>query len=217
MALAALSASGVVATGAVATAGSVSKQVRRQQAPPPRLYGGYTDTYRPGAPSHPTPWQGHTGVQFEGCNYYSPDRCPKTNKGKDRYDAGALRVVNTTGQSITISNVIVTIGSCVFNPWHKLNVTLPIKGQLILTQTGGSYPCGAGKSKYNFDTSETSQSCKVDDGEEALVSLTEDGDENWFYLDTSQVLNLGGLNPGKKKCGAHNERRDWVRIPLETE
>lgn len=192
--------------GAPATARSVHKR----QFLFPFVYAGYTDTFRTGSPSAPSPWKGSPSVIFKGCNYFHPDRCPKTKSGKDRYDSGAIRILNVSQENLTITKATVTIGSCTFHPWPKLSVTLKPEHQLILTQTGGKPPCGTARSMFNFDSSDTATGCKSD-MLTSLVQITVNS-ESIPYYDTSQTLNTGGKDVGRKACGHHNETRDWTQM-----
>jgi hypothetical protein len=210
VAVGALAGLSLLASGATATAGSLAKH-RRLQQQSPTVYVGYADSFRKGSPSHPSPWKGSAGVIFRGCNYFHPDRCPKTKSGADRYDSGAVRIVNSSQSNMIVTKVNVKIGSCTFRPWPKLNVTLPAGKQLILAQTGGTPPCNTTRGKYNFDTSDTSKSCTTNDEEFPLVNMTING-EPFTFLDDSQVLNTGGVDPGAIRCGAHNETQNWEFI-----
>jgi hypothetical protein len=208
--VAALGGARLLVTGATARAGSLGKHSRFQQESP-TVYVGYADSFRKGEPSHPLPWRGGKGVMFRACNYFHPDRCPKTKSGADRYDSGAVRIMNPSEASMTVTKVNVKIGSCTFRPWPKLNVTVPAGKQLIRAQTGGKPPCNTTRGNYNFDTSETSKSCTTNDEEFPLVNMTING-QPFTFLDDSQVLNTGGVDPGAKRCGDHNETQPWEFI-----
>jgi hypothetical protein len=210
VAVSALGGASLLVTGAAATAGSLDKH-HRLQLEPPTVYVGYADTFRTGQPSHPSPWKGSKGVIFRACNYFHPDRCPKTKSGTDRYDSGAVRIMNGSDASMTVTKVNVKIGSCTFRPWPKLNLTVPAGKQLILAQTGGKPPCDTTRGKYNFDTSDTSKSCTTNDEQFPLVNMTVNG-EAMTFLDDSQVLNTGGVDPGAHRCGGHNETQNWEFI-----
>lgn len=148
----------------------------------PVVYAGYADGFRKGKVSAPSPWQGSSGVISEGCNYFHPDRCPTSKTGADRYDSGAIRIDNTTGQPLTITNANVVIGSCRFEPWPGLNVKLPAGKQLILTQTGGKSTCSTDRQgKYNFDTSDTNRSCTHNDQLTPVLHLSIDGTAEAFF------------------------------------
>jgi hypothetical protein len=182
-----------------------------------KAYAGYADSFRPGTRA-PSPWQGGKNVIFEGCNYFHPTRC--TAGGGVKYDAGAIRLVNTGSRVLTVSKASVTIGSCTFRPWPGLNVKVPGGHQLILTQTGGMPPCrtNGSKSSLNFDTSETNKSstkCTKNDGKIPVVHVTVGG-QALTYRDTKQVLNTGGKDPGALRCGSHSETHNWSSIHLKT-
>ncbi len=206
--VATLGGGSLIAMGATATASSLKKG----QVPIPTVYAGYTDSFRNGTPNTPSPWKGAPSLIFKGCNYFHPDRCPKSKNGKDLYDSGAIRILNTTQATITISHVVVGIGSCTFHPWPKLSVTLTPEQQLVLTQTGGNAPCGHARGKYNFDGSDTSNSC-TNNNVIPLVTITID-EETVTWGDPNQILNTAGKDIGKKACGHHNETQDWGEIFL---
>jgi hypothetical protein len=179
----------------------------------PKVFAGYADSFRVGH-SHPSPWKSSPNVIFEGCNYFHPDACPKFPSGRDRYDAGALRLDNNSTHSMTVTKASVTVGSCTFKPWPGLDATVPGGKKLILTQTGGKPPCHTTGGAYNFDASETNKSsteCTTNDGKIPVFHVTVDG-QALTYRDTSQILNTGGKNPGAKVCGAHNETHSWATI-----
>jgi hypothetical protein len=176
----------------------------------PEGFVGYADSYRTGQ-QHPTPWQGDSGVIFKGCNYFSPTHCTKS---PGKYDSGAIRLVNDTGAAMTVSHASVKIGSCTFRPWPKLNVSVPDGDQLVLTQTGGRPPCHTQKpsrSTFNFDASETSKSCNHNDGKIPVVTVTINGVKTTYH-DTNQIINTGGVDPGAKTCGKHNETTGWQTL-----
>jgi hypothetical protein len=179
----------------------------------PAVYAGYADYSPNGTVSAPSPWQGSAGVIFEGCNYFTPDRCPKTKSGADRYDAGAIRISNTTGATLKITNASVVVGYCTFHPWPGLNVTLPAGKQLILTQTGGAGPCPNTDGGANFDTSDTPHSYKscTRDHVIGVLHVSINGAATAFR-DTAQILNTGGVDLGTKACGSHNEFHPWGQI-----
>ncbi len=93
------------------------------------VYVGYADNLRASG-FFPTPWLGDLGVVSE------------TPTGQS-LDAGAIRIDNNTGASVTISNFAVTLGGGqVFNIWAPL--VIPDGKIGIFTQTGS----------YNFDSSD---------------------------------------------------------------
>ncbi len=183
----------------------------------PVVYAGYADGFRKRKVDAPSPWKGSPGVIFEGCNYFHPDRCPKTTSGADRYDAGAIRIDNTTGVTLTVTNGSLVIGPCTFDPWPGLKVTLSAGKQLILTQTGGTPPCHTTGGTYNFDTSETAHdqhSC-VNDHLIPVLHLRIDRAADSFS-DRARILNTGGIDRGAKACGSHNETHPWGNMTPPT-
>jgi hypothetical protein len=179
----------------------------------PTVDAGYADGSRKGR-STPLPWKGSAGVIFKGCNYFHPDRCPQTSTGKDRYDSGAVRIVNSTTAAMTITNATVVVpgtGGCTFHPWPGLHVTVPAGKQLILTQTGGTTSCPTNNGKYNFDGSETNRRC-TNDNDLPFLQVTVNG-TRLIFEDFNQVLNTGGFDRGAKRCGQHNETHAWVPMP----
>ncbi len=180
------------------------------------VYAGYADGFRKGKVDAPSPWKGSSGVIFEGCNYFRPDRCPKTKRGVDLYDAGAIRVANTTGMALTITHASVVIGTCTFHPWPALKVTLRAGRQLILTQTGGTPPCHLHERKLNFDTSDTAKDehrCTNDH----LIPVLHVGIDatSESFVDRSRILNTGGVDRGANACGHHNEAHPWGKMTPE--
>jgi hypothetical protein len=179
----------------------------------PVVYAGYVDTARDGKVTAPSPWQGSAGVIFEGCNYFKPDRCPKTKSGADRYDAGAIRIDNTTGAPLKITNASVVVAYCTYHPWPGLKVTLPPGKQLILTETGGKPPCNNTDPDDNFDTSDTPHSYKTCTKDHAIgvLDVTINGAATSFN-DPLQILNTGGADLGSKACGSRNEAHPWGKM-----
>jgi hypothetical protein len=180
----------------------------------PTVYAGYADGPRKGR-STPLPWKGSTGVVFKGCNYFHPDRCPKTSNGQDRYDSGAVRIVNGTTTAMTITKATVGIpgtSGCTFDPWPGLHVTVPAGKQLILAQTGGTAPCPPTNGEYNFDSSENHQHSCTNDNDFPSLQVTVNG-TRIIFEDFNQVLNTGGFDRGAKRCGHHNETHAWVPMP----
>jgi hypothetical protein len=94
------------------------------------VFVGYADNLRPSG-FFPTPWLGDPNVVSE------------TPTGQS-LDAGAIRIDNTSGASVTISGMTATfnLGTQVFNFWVPL--VIPNGDIGIFTQTGS----------YNFDTSD---------------------------------------------------------------
>lgn len=187
------------------------------QQPVANIYLGYADSFRetPGA-INPSPWQGSSNVIFVGCNMNSPTTCPTDSSGTPLYDAGAIRIDNVSTSPITVNGASVTEGSCTLDPWGTLDETVPAGDTLILTQTGGTPPCGnnAVVGQYNFDTSEYPTQTCTQDGVIPQVSITINGTTT-TYEDTNQVLNTGGYDKGDGSCPTYtNETEDWT--PLAT-
>ena len=115
----------------VLTAIVVLAQPTAAVAAPYDVYVGYSDGLR-GPGFFPNPWSGDPGITFQG------------NSPGGSFDAGAILIENTSGASLTINSVSVTInGSGAISLW-TFPVTLGVGGGLIVTQT----------TDYNFDTSD---------------------------------------------------------------
>jgi hypothetical protein len=133
---------------------------------------GYADGLR-FAGFFPNPWFGDPGVVFVG-----------TTPAQGAPDAGAVRIDNTSGHAITISDVTVTIRPGIsFDLWGSNSL---LAGQmLILTQTGF----------YNFDTSDFPSSPNgVVGGDIPVVAVTENGGTPANFNDTGRVLNTNGYD-----------------------
>ncbi len=211
---------------------------------PPTVNLGYADSYPPrGAqPNFPSPWKGSASVfdpsqtvLFIGCGYGAPDNCPTftsptTGITSDWYDDGAIRLDNPkTGVplSFTGTGSNVTIGYCVYTPWNGLTGTANPGQTLILSQTGGTEPCGPqvqAKTGFNvvplnfplnenLDTSESyAQSANYlnyiqggppvcsNDGLIPVATLQLNGAAATI-TDNAQTLNDGGVDLGGLICG----------------
>lgn len=99
-------------------------------AGPIAVFVGYADGLRGGG-FFPSPWSGDPGVVFQGA--------------APAFDAGAIRIDNTSGASLTVDSVSVNINGSIFAIW-LFPVTLAAGERLILTETF----------HYNFDTSDVS-------------------------------------------------------------
>ena len=173
----------------------------------PSVSAGYADGVETIPSSLPSPWQGAAGVDFVGCNYFTPGLCPG---GGTAYDAGALMLANDTKQAMTVTNASVTIGKCTLNPWPGLSVIVNPGDKLILTQTGGAIPCGLRVGPDdNFDTSEliTTPGACTNDGLIPEFQVTVNG-TGLTYRDTHQILNTGGEDRGP--CTGQGERHAWA-------
>ena len=115
----------------------------------------------------------------------------------------------------------VQIGTCSYNPWPGLNISIPAGGSLVLTQTGGPNPCGTTVvGNYNFDGSESffpltgyvdgsGKPC-TPDGVIPVVTLTLNGSTTTIN-DTGQILNTGGIDP--PDCSVnHNEFHAFTQV-----
>jgi len=176
---------------------------------------GYADNYYTHGSPNGLPWLGLSGALVIGCGVNpngggsAPDACPKdpNNTAVDSYDAGAIEIDNASSTAITVTNSSVQIGSCTYNPWPGLNISLAPGATLVLTQTGGA-PTVCGTSvvgNYNFDTSESfftltgqhdgqaNLNC-ANDGAVPSVTLTLNGASKTI-ADTGQILNTGGVDP----------------------
>lgn len=146
------------------------------------VYVGYADNLRASG-FFPSPWQGSANVNFNGAG--------------PSFDAGAVRIDNSSGSPATVDSVVVTIGSTTFNLWGS-SLSVPANGSLILTQT----------TQYNFDTSDVSPgACTAPNGLIPQVTLTVTGVPTTFQ-DTQQVLNTGGLDLAACPSGT-NESQPW--------
>jgi len=173
---------------------------------------GYADNYFTHGSPDGLPWLGLNALVI-GCGVNpngggsTADVCPKdpNNSAVDSYDGGAIKIDNTSTSAITVTNSSVTIGSCTYNPWPGLNISLAPGATLVLTQTGGANPCGTTVvGNYNFDTSESffpltgyvngSGLPCTPDGTIPVVSLTLNGTSTTIH-DTGQILNTGGIDP----------------------
>jgi HYDIN/CFA65/VesB-like, Ig-like domain len=140
---------------------------------------GYAENVGPPGGFFPNPWDGSPGVtNFVG----SPPG--------SQYDAGAIRIDNTSGAPLLINDVSVLInGTGPFDLWGSF--TIPAGGVAILTQTA----------QFNFDTSEAHpiSTCgvPVSPGTKPFptVTVTANGTATTFN-DTAHVLDTGGFDLG---------------------
>ena len=151
------------------------------------VYVGYADNLR-STPNFPIPWNGATNTVFIGTA--SP------------YDAGAIRLDNSTDVPIAVDSVTVNLKrpGPIYNLWGDF--TIPSHGSVILTQTRF----------FNFDTSDypiapCNQPVSSVDPRVAQVTITIDGVAT-DYFDTGHVLDTGGFD---KAC-AGNESAAWRLI-----
>jgi hypothetical protein len=193
---------------------------------PPVIYFGYADNAPvPGTPIG-LPWAGLSNTLVLGCGVDpdgggpATDTCPKLpGAGGDEYDAGAIRIDNTTGSPLVVTSAGVTVSSalatCTFAPWPGLNVTVPSGSSLVLTMTGvvpaptgsdcsGANPWSLLPDSNNFNTADSyfpldgqqapapPGTCIADASIVPVVSLTLDGAPMTIH-DTGQVLNTGSI------------------------
>lgn len=135
------------------------------------VFVAYADNLR-ASPDFPIPWQGAPDVVFLG--------------GGTVFDAGAIRLDNSTGEPIAVDRVVVDLErpGPVFAPWGAF--TVPAHGSVILTQTRS----------YDFDTSDFPiVSCggmpAPGDPRVPKVSVTIGG-ATTDYFDTGHILDTGG-------------------------
>jgi hypothetical protein len=163
-------------------------------AAPFDVFVGYADGLR-ASPFFPNPWDGSAGVTFLGIS----------DTGED---AGAIMIHNTTGSSLTINSVGVTINATgnVAPPW-ALPVTVAAGGFLILTETA----------HYNFDTSDLSfipgatyghlaTDCSVNCPK---VTITWNISNTETLNDSSHTLDTGGFDFASN---GSNESFNWRLI-----
>jgi hypothetical protein len=163
---------------------------------------GYADLVHAAPVNFPTPWAGAPGVIFQGC-----PGCPEI-------DAGAVRVVNNTGTTLTVNAVIVRLDTCTFNLWPS-NIAVPFGGELIVTQTANIVEGGC-PTNGQFDTSEVGPQSTDWTGVCTnstiipQIDVTVNG-VTTTYADTGQVLNTGGIDVGGCPPGT-NESTQWTAI-----
>jgi len=156
------------------------------------VFVGYADDLRP-APSFPIPWQGAPNVIFIG---HGPT-----------FDAGAIRLDNTTDNPITVDKVVVDLQrpGPAFNLWGSFSI--PAHGSAILTQTA----------EYNFDTSDYQiVGCggKVSATDPRIPKITVTiGGLSGSYLDTAHILDTFGYDLACQGTG--NESLQWRPVGSE--
>lgn len=151
-------------------AGSVTVQV------------GYADNLRPN-PDFPSNFC-NGGTQFDGS---SGATCGGS------FDAGAIRIINNTGATMTVTNVSVNInGGSPIAIWNTGGAfTIADGTDEVLSQTG----------EFNFDTSDDGSANAPGNGFQPVVTITftdpnVDGGatQTLVLTDTGQVLNTGGFD-----------------------
>ena len=148
----------------------------------------YADNLR-ASTAFPVPWQGSPNVVFLG--------------GGDVYDAGAVRLDNSTESPIDVDRVTVDLErpGPLFDLWGSF--TVPAGGSVILTQTR----------RFDFDTSDAPiLACDgllaPGDPRVPKVTVTVDG-VSTDYFDTGHILDAGGVDLAA--CGK-NESLPWRLI-----
>jgi hypothetical protein len=163
-------------------------------AAPFDVFVGYADALR-ASPFFPSPWSGSAGVTFLGVS----------DSGED---AGAIMIHNTTGSSLTINSVGVTINfTGNVAPAWALPVTLAPGNFLILTETA----------HYNFDTSDLSFIPGATYGSLATdcsvscpkVTITWNTSNTQTLNDSSHTLDTGGFDFA---ADGSNESFNWRLI-----
>jgi hypothetical protein len=147
----------------------------------------------------PSPWKGSPNVIFEGCT----PGCT--------FDSGAILIQNLSSNTMTIAHVTASIGaSCTFDIWPS-NMSLPAGKALILAQesTGSDEGCPS-TSDGTFDTSDVINYPECNHDRTVPIVRITIGTATASYLDTGQVLNTGGIDPGY--CSGSNESEQWVPI-----
>jgi len=163
---------------------------------------GYADLEHVTPVNFPTPWDGSPGVIFKGC-----PGCPNL-------DAGAVRIVNSTGGTLTVNAVIVRMDTCTFNLWPS-NIAVPFGGELIVTQTANGAGGGC-TTNGQFDTSDVGPHGADWDGmctnSNILpqIDVTVNGVTTTF-ADAGQVLNTGGIDKATCPSGT-NESTQWTPV-----
>lgn len=157
------------------------------------VYVGYSDGLR-GPGFFPSPWQGDAGVTFLG------------NSPGGSFDAGAIMIQNTSGASMTVDSVAVSInGVGVSVPW-ALPVAIANGNFLILTQT----------TDFNFDTSDIQGVAGAGPGTPATtcaitcptVTIGVNGGLPQLFSDTAHTLDTLGFD----FASVGNESFNWRLI-----
>ena len=168
------------------------------------VFLGYADTLRPNPANFPTPWQGGPGVVYEACSPASS--CS--------FDSGAIRIVNTSGTTLTVNSVTVTMSTCTFDIWPH-TISLPAGGQLILAQTVNSATSGC-TNNGSFDTSDLGPNGQnwagncSQSGVIPSIAATVNSTLTTF-TDSTQILNTGGVD--KASCPTPgNESQQWTPV-----
>jgi hypothetical protein len=170
-------------------------------APSISVFVGYADSDRAGG-EFPNPWNGAANLTFDGC---SP-------QAACIFDAGAIRIRNDNATSVSVDQVNVHIGTCLYT-WTgtMYPVALAPGASLVTTQRASGNGAGCtGPDPLTFDSSDipSAGNCH-NDGIQPTVDVTIDGATS-SYTDSGQILNTGGIDPGA--CTTSDESTEWVRI-----
>lgn len=176
-------------------AGSISVQV------------GYADNLR-ASPFFPSNFC-NGGTQFDGS---SGATCSQS------FDAGAIQIVNNSGQTMNVTDVLVTIGAAQFDLWNTGGAfTIASATDEVLTQTVS----------YNFDTSDFGNTFAPGNSVQPTIKITFSlgggASQSLTFTDSGQVLNTGGFdlvnanpcpggNNANNQPGGCNESLQWRAI-----
>jgi hypothetical protein len=189
----------VAGLGILSLAAAVSSALPAAAQSGIQVFVGYADILRADATTFPTPWDGSPNTIFEGC---APTTC--------QYDAGAVRVVNNTGSTVTVNGIKVHVDTCTYSGWPSA-ILVP-GADLIVTElpTGTKVGCPG---SVHMDTSDVGPGGKdyslicTPDGILPTVEVTIQG-QTTTYTDSGQVLNTGGFDGA---C-LGNESTQWTAI-----
>jgi len=170
---------------------------------------GYADNLR-SSPFFPSNFC-NGGTQFDGSSGAS---CSQT------FDAGAIRIVNNSGQTMNVTDVLVTIGGNQFDLWNGGGAfTIASGTDEVLTQTFS----------YNLDTSDFGNTYSPGNTVQPTIKITFSlgggTSQSLTFTDSGQVLNTGGFdlvngvngvctggNNGANQPGGCNESLQWRDI-----
>ena len=185
---------GLALVPSITWAGSIGVQV------------GYADNLR-ASPFFPSNFC-NAGTQFDGS---SGATCSQT------FDAGAIRIVNKSGQVMNVTDVLVTIGTATFDLWNGGGAfTIAPGTDEVLTQTYS----------YNFDTSDFGNAFAPGNSVQPTIKITFSlgggASQSLTFTDSGQVLNTGGFDlvngvngscpGGSNSAGGCNESLQWRDI-----
>ena len=173
------------------------------------VYVGYAEdkeTNNPVPAQFPVPWLGAPNTTFLGNPITGSTNCGKL---PSCYDAGAIRLDNTSSADIQVGSVVVDDhsslpGGKIFKLWGSF--TVPAGQSVILTQN----PPGDDPSYINFDTSSYPKNCGTPLTVAPTVTLTIGGSATTL-VDSTHVLDTGGIDRGS--CSPkQNESTQWRPI-----